>query len=555
MEVFQVEVPLRRDFAGTSCEQVIVEHTFAASYGTPYVGTYAPRENCEFNTVIFNISIKSSGINYDRLGLLFFGDIEILRTSTAMPTRTGIFWNFQKDMTIYDSLLRSEQKIIMQLDNIYDSVFTGAWDVTVTALYYNDDYDGPLTPAEIILPLSTLSSAVNSSSVFSLPNDNTTMAHTLPRNAARTVVNIVASGNGNEEFWYRHVPSEFAYTFNSTKIKDNGPFREVQLFLDGKLAGVSWPFPIVFTGGINPALWVPIVGFHSYDVPSYQIDISPWLGILCDGQPHTFSLAVAGYDSTTLLGTTNENWWISGSIFVWIDKAGNQTTAENLISTTPLPTFDLTDNTITSGVVNTSISLILNAKRHLSHSALVTTSSGTQLLTWSQELFYFNSQYWTDVTQYSSNGTLDQRTNGIETFSPLGPGASITNTFRYFISTVQNVSYPVNHDLSNSSLYGSIDHSISCGSTPILSYLTYPSVFASFNQRLATRQVGWAVEYWNNTYYQEAGAIDPAESSDGETEQWYTYSGPISDGSSDETHYSRHVKALDGYEPVLLVDD
>lgn len=32
------------------------------------------------------------------------------------------------------------------------------------------------------------------------------------------------------------------------------PFREVQLFIDGSLAGVAWPFPIVFTGAVISGL-------------------------------------------------------------------------------------------------------------------------------------------------------------------------------------------------------------------------------------------------------------------------------------------------------------
>jgi len=71
---------------------------------------------------------------------------------------------------------------------------------------------------------------------------------------------------------------------------------------------------------------VPIVGIDAYDLPNFEIDISPWLGILCDGNSHTFELKVVGYDSTTTLGTVNSNWWITGSIFLWLDKLGNQTT-------------------------------------------------------------------------------------------------------------------------------------------------------------------------------------------------------------------------------------
>ena len=38
-EVFQVQAPLRATYEGTACQQVIVQHEFAGSYGTPYVGT------------------------------------------------------------------------------------------------------------------------------------------------------------------------------------------------------------------------------------------------------------------------------------------------------------------------------------------------------------------------------------------------------------------------------------------------------------------------------------------------------------------------------------
>lgn len=37
-DVFQVEAPLRSSYDDVSCEQVILQHEFAASYGTPYVG-------------------------------------------------------------------------------------------------------------------------------------------------------------------------------------------------------------------------------------------------------------------------------------------------------------------------------------------------------------------------------------------------------------------------------------------------------------------------------------------------------------------------------------
>jgi hypothetical protein len=81
----------------------------------------------------------------------------------------------------------------------------------------------------------------------------------------------------------------------------------------------------VFTGGLSPGFWAPIVGIDTYDVPSFEIDVTPFLPVLCDGKPHAFELKVVGYDSKTTLGTTAENWWVTASVFIWLDKDSDET--------------------------------------------------------------------------------------------------------------------------------------------------------------------------------------------------------------------------------------
>jgi hypothetical protein len=53
----------------------------------------------------------------------------------------------------------------------------------------------------------------------------------------------------------------------------------VQLLIDGQLAGLSWPFPVVFTGGIVPGFWRPVVGIDAFDLREDVIDITPWLPV------------------------------------------------------------------------------------------------------------------------------------------------------------------------------------------------------------------------------------------------------------------------------------
>jgi hypothetical protein len=246
-----------------------------------------------------------------------------------MPIENGIYWTYQKDMTIFDILLRTEQKVIFDLSNIYSDLYTGAYNVTLEALYFNDHYAN-LDPADIIYPITALASSQNISSVLSLPDDNATVSITFPKNVKTAIVSLLASGNGAEEFWYTNVPSEFVNTFPSNPgwLFGYSPFREIELLIDGQLAGVSWPFPLLFTGGVDPGLWRPIVGIDSYDLPTFEIDVTPWLPVLCDGKPHTFALKVVGYDSSIKggIGPIGENWWATGSVFVWLDTAGHHTT-------------------------------------------------------------------------------------------------------------------------------------------------------------------------------------------------------------------------------------
>jgi hypothetical protein len=151
------------------------------------------------------------------------------------------------------------------------------------------------------------------------------------------------------------------------------------------------------------------------------------------------------------------------------------------------------------------MSYTLTSARKLSHVATITTSSGPQIYTWTQELSYNNTQHWEGVTPLSSNSSVYQVTSGTCGFSSGTNAPSITNSFQYPISVVQRVSYPVDYRTANSSLYGALSRSLISDSVPIIEYLTFRAIFSASSQRLATSQAGWALEHWNNTYYEQAG--------------------------------------------------
>lgn len=220
--------------------------------------------------------------------------------------------------------------MVFDLNNVYSDLYIGAFNVTLEAIYFNDVYENGLSPPDEIHPISALAASQNISSVLSLPDGNGTVSMTLPRNIEKAIVSVLATGNGAEEFWFTNVPSEYVESFPSNPgwLYGYSPFREIQVLIDGQIAGVNWPFPSLFTGGVDPGLWRPIAGIDAFDLPSFEIDVTPWLGVLCDGESHEFGIKIVGFDKDEQgrTGIVGANWWVTGTVTVWLDEMGNQTT-------------------------------------------------------------------------------------------------------------------------------------------------------------------------------------------------------------------------------------
>ncbi|KAI8630820.1 peptide N-acetyl-beta-D-glucosaminyl asparaginase amidase A-domain-containing protein [Xylariaceae sp. FL1651] len=551
LEVIQAATPPRSDLSTPACRQPVFSHDFGNSYGSPYVGYYTPPPDCTYTTTIFNLSVVSKGRQYDRLATLWLGDVEVWRTSTAMPTQTGIHWSFQKDMTIWDALLRSgeQQKIIFELNNVIDGDrYTGFFNATLEALYFDDVYegDGGLHPADHIYAISTQASANNTTSLFSLPGDSGAVNLTLPRNTEMAVVSIMASGNAEEEFWFTNVPTEYTKTFpeNEGWLYGYSPFREVQLLLDGRLAGVSWPFPILFTGGVDPGAWRPIVGIDAYELPSFEIDVTPWLELLTDGKPHTFEFHVVGFDTSAKdgIGPVGENWWVSGSVFVWVDEINEQTTVKAFQQQIPPPSFDFQPTvgmyTAENGTVtNTSVYFSLGATRSLLISSTITTGGQNRQVSWAQNVSYSNIQNMTDL---AFNQSLAMVSSGSYYSSVSG----IISRYSYPMNLFS--AYEVQSEGATTnpgSVLCLVDRSKITDGISILSFLTGTSTGL---QSLRTRQNVTSDYHWNSTIVEGTASLDTMDG-----EMWFSSSG--SPGSkSGVVEYHHHAKEKND---ALLVDE
>jgi len=110
-------------------------------------------------------------------------------------------------MTSFLPLFKTDQKIIFDLGNLIDSTYTAAFNVTVTAAYFNAQ--DSVNPADLILPISSRQSANNAPSVFTVPSDIASNSLSLPRNIQKAVFTVAATGQSQEEVcssfvWFAH---------------------------------------------------------------------------------------------------------------------------------------------------------------------------------------------------------------------------------------------------------------------------------------------------------------------------------------------------------------
>ncbi|GAA0287192.1 hypothetical protein GCM10010302_26960 [Streptomyces polychromogenes] len=282
--------------ATTSCRVTLAEAQFRDF--TPYRGDYTPPGGCGrsgWAKVVLRLDGKVKGRQYDRLGNLTVGGVEILATSTPEPSPEGIEWSVEKDVTHYRDVLSRPQPVEMLIGNVVDDTYTGVIDVRATLTFYAaEGRTRPAPTPDRVLPL-------------------TTPAVTTPRNTERILAEVYATGSGGgcEEYWYMTVPDAAPYSCKAA----GGPHREVRISVDGRLAGLAAPFPTVWTGGwSNPFLWYVTPGPRAFDVQPLVYDLTPFAALLNDGRPHRVEVAVAGVPAG------QSGWNTPANLLLWQDR-------------------------------------------------------------------------------------------------------------------------------------------------------------------------------------------------------------------------------------------
>src|SRR6201996_4065591 len=391
------------------CTVTVMQHDFANSYGAPFTGTVTPPAACPgpWTKVVMDWTGRVAGRQYDRLAGVWLGGAEIFRTSTPEPDPAGISWHVAKDISAFIPLLTRSEPLVADLGNIVDSTYTGVYHMTMTFTYYQaQGRYRPAAHADQIVPLSDTGGGAGTTSAgwYTLGAGQSASATvTLPRNLTGVTAEVYARGGGCDEQWFTAVPSDLAAQ-DPTYLCGGGPYREVQVAVDGTPAGLAQPYPVVYTGGIVPTLWHPIPAIDAFATEPYDIDLTPFAGRLTDGKPHTITITPYG---------NSDNWTVDGTLFLDTDHGAARTTGaltSDTLTTSP-------DVTSTETPVAGGTSVRVATGRSWSIGGYLNTSHGRVTARVSQTFDYVNTDVVTaagaeqDVHQ-SDRGATGTSVNG-----------------------------------------------------------------------------------------------------------------------------------------------
>ena len=291
--------------------------------------SFTPPAGCKgpWAKVVLNLDFTvTAGRQFDRTASLYLGNANIFYGTTAEPrTALSPSWHVERDVTDLSALFKTAQTGNAIVYNIFNSTYNGGIYGNATLQFYPADLRNlpPETP-DMVVPVS----GTNSPYELDATSSELKTTVTLPRNLTKAYLDVISQSQSGDEFWYLGVPNDVA-----TELETYGgtAFRETEVTIDGKAAGVAPVSPWIFTGGIDPYLWEPITGVETLNFKPYRVDLTPFAGMLSDGKPHVVGISVYNANSY-FLATAN--------LLLYRDKLRAETggdVIENTLFSAPVP--------------------------------------------------------------------------------------------------------------------------------------------------------------------------------------------------------------------------
>jgi hypothetical protein len=345
---------------------------------------YTPPANCPgpYATIIFKMHFRvTEGVQYDRTGAVWIDATNVFFGTTSEPeSNASPEWTVERDVTEYAPVFAQASVGQASVYNIVNSQYTGIIYGTAELDFYPATKRYPAKQvADAVYPLSA--GSTGGYVYLDGPTDQMTGAFTFPQNVEAAYLDVFLQSQSDDEFWYTCFPNGLAKKLDNC---GNTAFREGEVSLDGQPAGVVPIYPWIFTGGIDPFLWIPTPGVETLNFQPYRIDLTPFAAQLDDGNSHTIAVSVY-----------NDDDYFSGNaaLLVYEDHGSSQVTGALIEDGTPAsPSVKVKDQVGFHASGSASGSIAVTATHPVSLEGYVNTSRGRVTTTVTQNVTFSNVQ-------------------------------------------------------------------------------------------------------------------------------------------------------------------
>ena len=397
---------------------------------TPPAACPGPWEKVIF-TADFNVT---AGRQFDRSAIVDLGFVNLYFGTTPEPRHNlAPSWHVERDVTDYSALFTSAQSGHVILGNLVNSTYTGVISGSAALEFYpkqgDRGRDDPERPADALYPLmqSNGHGGFNEPAFLHTSTDQLTTTFTLPRNIERAYLDVITQSQSDDEFWYSCVPNDVAGPLQSC---GGTAFREAEVNIDGQPAGVAPVYPWIYTGGVDPFFWEPIPGVQTLNFVPYRVDLTPFAGVLSNGQMHTVALSVFN---------ANNYFAATATLLAYLDHHSEQVTGEvfaNTIGSAPNPSINEDLHLDSSGFGTATVTT--TSSREFKVAGFVNTSHGRVDTEVHQTVDFNNLQNFTiNATTYIQD---------IKQTTQVG-SRTVTRSGFAFFETTERFSYPLTLNL------------------------------------------------------------------------------------------------------------
>jgi hypothetical protein len=345
---------------------------------------YSPPANCPgpYARIVFKMHFRvTAGVQYDRTGAIWIGGTNVFFGTTSEPGATASpEWTIQRDVSEYASIFAQAGEGQAAVYNIVNNTYTGVIYGRAELDFYPATKQFPAAQsADAVYPMAN--SSIGGYVYLDGPSDQMTGSFTFPQNVERAYLDVFLQSQSSDEFWYTCFPNGLAKKLDNC---GNSAFREGEVAVDGQPAGVVPIYPWIFTGGIDPYLWIPITGVETLNFKPYRIDLTPFAGQLDDGNPHTVSVSVFNDD---------DYFAATAAVVVYEDHGSAQVKGALLSDgTAAQPSVKILNHVHFHGKTSASGTIAVTATHPVSLEGYVITSKGRITTTVSQNVSFSNVQ-------------------------------------------------------------------------------------------------------------------------------------------------------------------